>query len=98
MKFLLSYNMKILTKLGGREMTFGGEMGKFLASGVGTPAPPASRENPVVFPPKKDSMKNPAPPHLAKPPSGRWKFKALQSPDKIVPLQSSCWGGFHAYC
>ena len=53
MKFLLSYNMKILTKLGGREMTFGGEMGKFLASGVGTPAPPASRENPVVFPPKK---------------------------------------------
>ena len=34
-------------------MTFGGEMGKFLASGVGTPAPPASRENPVVFPPKK---------------------------------------------
>ena len=83
-------------------MTFGGEMGKFLASGVGTPAPPASRENPVVYPPppkkKKQHEKSPPHPHLAKPPSGRWKFKALQSPDKIVPLQSSCWGGFHAYC
>ena len=67
MKFLLSYNMKILTKLGGREMTFGGEMGKFLASGVGTPAPPASRENPVVSPPptpqkKKQYEKSPPPP------------------------------------
>ena len=55
-------------------MTFGGEMGKFLASGVGTPAPPASRDHPGVSPPpkKKNSMKNPPPhPHLAKPPSGR---------------------------